>query len=331
VKNIFIFVADALRYDYLPDKVAERGDVVRTLAPGTWTPPSFSSILTGRQPINHNVDSSDDALQKDIETVFDRFESSSFIENPKDPVPAKVLKHHIASYDEPWNLGEPFVAIERSLETHNPYGKLGHKGELNSEMDEVTSGRAYYNKLRREGKWPEIYREAAEKNAEHFLSHVKKLKEENLYDDTLIIYTSDHGEFINEKSFGIPRIEHGHPFHRVLLDVPTVFLNHEVEAEVMRSIDIVPTALSILDKGLIGDGKDIRHENPKSLYCQGEGKKMQTYRWKATREGPICLEPKKLLKGKLIEDLLSLKEIMENKFCKDSEHQDETVVEQIEV
>jgi len=74
-KNIFIFVADALRYDHLPESIASQGTVLKTLAPSLHTPVSFPSIITGRRsPENHNVRNFNTILNPEYETIFDRFE-----------------------------------------------------------------------------------------------------------------------------------------------------------------------------------------------------------------------------------------------------------------
>jgi hypothetical protein len=48
VDNVYIFVADALRRDYLPDEIKEIGEYVPTISAGTNSPAGFSSISTSQ-------------------------------------------------------------------------------------------------------------------------------------------------------------------------------------------------------------------------------------------------------------------------------------------
>jgi len=79
---------------------------------------------------------------------------------------------------------------------------------------------------------------------------VSELKRKKLYDDTLIIFTSDHGEEFGEHgTMGW----HSHTLYDELLRVPLIikfpngaFAGREVDQPV-RSIDILPTLLDVLD------------------------------------------------------------------------------------
>lgn len=333
MKNIFIYIADAVRYDLAT--VYFDKDVIRTLSPGSWTPPSFSSIISGKEPNNHNVDSFNQSLSKEIETVFDSFENYSFYANPNDALMTRVLKNHVKEPEEFYNLEQPFVYIERANETHMPYNRMNHGNRLEVEDDEPTSGRSYIRKLKTEDKWPELYHKSVKSSIDHFHRHVEELKEEDLYEDTLIIFTSDHGEFIDEKSFGIPRVGHGHPIHSALLDVPTVFYNYDLNVNRMRSIDIIPTALGIIDKAGIGEGIDVRNKQELIGSCQSEGQDKFITKWKMTESGPVCLEPAKLRYYKLIEDYKAFKQRFDNKFdipeLRAKESKDKDLIEEIDI
>jgi arylsulfatase A-like enzyme len=88
------------------------------------------------------------------------------------------------------------------------------------------------------------------------------LKEKGVKENTLIIFTSDHGEFLGEKYLGKRRIGHNQPIRKELNIVPTVFVNYEVDWSHMRTIDIIPTALSIVGKEFESDGKDLTSNEP---------------------------------------------------------------------
>ena len=53
VKNIVIFIADALRYDYYPKELEDYGFVIKCIAQSIFTPVSLASIATGLNPPRH--------------------------------------------------------------------------------------------------------------------------------------------------------------------------------------------------------------------------------------------------------------------------------------
>jgi arylsulfatase A-like enzyme len=84
---------------------------------------------------------------------------------------------------------------------------------------------------------------------------VQKLKELGIYDDTLIIFTADHGEAFKEHS-GEAFREHNNFLHRDLyngvLHVPLIMVypkgipRNRVVGQLVRLIDIMPTILDIV-------------------------------------------------------------------------------------
>ncbi len=251
MKNIFVFVADALRYDHVPESIVEEGGgAIPTLAPAGYTPISFPSMLTGLDPRNHSVRSFYDTLEE--QTVLDRFENHSFYDHPEDALCQNIFRNYETS-KELSELEEPFVYVERALDTHSPYGKIGHGNHIPADPDEP-------------GPFEERYQEGVESVEQHFWSHVEELEERGILEDTLVIFTSDHGELLGEQILFRKRYDHNKPVCPELNVVPTVFLNHRLDASHMRTIDIVPTALSILGKEPMGDGLDVREHLPETGY-----------------------------------------------------------------
>ena len=74
---------------------------------------------------------------------------------------------------------------------------------------------------------------------------VQTLKDKNLYDDTLIIFTSDHGEFLGDHG----RIQKGMPGHDCITNVPCILsypngIKGNVRFDTLvEAVDIVPTIL----------------------------------------------------------------------------------------
>jgi predicted AlkP superfamily pyrophosphatase or phosphodiesterase len=55
IDNVYIFVADALRYGSTPDTLSEFGTVIEAIASSTVTCTSYPSMVTGRYPTEHGV------------------------------------------------------------------------------------------------------------------------------------------------------------------------------------------------------------------------------------------------------------------------------------
>lgn len=251
-KNVFIYVSDALRYDYIPESIAEEGKVLPTLAPGGYTPICFSSLVTGKDPRKHSVRSFYDTL--DVENVFDYFENHCYYDHPEDAMCKNVFRNYTTS-KELEDMKEPFFYVERALDTHAPYGQVKHGNKIpKTKVDEESIEKRY--------------QEGVRSTENHFWSHVEKLKELGLYEDTLVIFTSDHGEFLGEKNLFKKRTGHNFPIKPELNIIPTVFLNHKIDVERARMIDIIPTALSLIDedKTFETDGIDITKEQPDKAY-----------------------------------------------------------------
>lgn len=82
---------------------------------------------------------------------------------------------------------------------------------------------------------------------------IERLKNLDLYDRTLIIFTSDHGDEFAERSPEHFYDAHGHSTYREIIRVPLIiklpnqqFAGTRV-AQLVRTIDVMPTVLDILD------------------------------------------------------------------------------------
>ncbi|MFB6241279.1 MAG: sulfatase-like hydrolase/transferase [Candidatus Nanosalina sp.] len=253
-KNVFIFVSDALGYRHTPEKLVEEAEspLIKGLCPSPNSAKSFSSMFTALEVSNHSVDHFGDVMEQDH--VFELFENSNLWDAENSAVRYIFQLEDNPDLDE---MDEPFFWAERSLETHTPYGKVGHDKEYDEEEleDWKTEGR-YYATGQDDEKVRKDYAEAVEKSYRHFKRHVEYLKDNDLYEDTLVIFTADHGEALGERIWGRKRYEHGRPAHHLVAEVPIIFYNHEVNVEKMRTIDILPTALNLLDREWLLDDVD---------------------------------------------------------------------------
>ncbi|MDY6761673.1 MAG: sulfatase-like hydrolase/transferase, partial [Candidatus Nanohaloarchaea archaeon] len=252
--NIVVLVADALRYDAVPDRVEEefQSDVIPTLAPSLHTPTSFASLFTARSPENHNVRGFIEDLDPELETGFDRFDNASFYDGEDSAINKHIFRSPGTDLD---GMEEPFIWVERLMETHIFYGEMGHDRDFDLDM----TGDEYRRKgIRGDFDLREEYRNGVEKLEDHIFHHIDELEQRGLLDDTLVVVTADHGELFGERYLFRRRWEHNYPPLRPLVQVPTAFYNAEVDADCMRLIDVLPTAFSILGKELFGDGVDVR-------------------------------------------------------------------------
>ena len=256
-KNVVIFVCDSLRYDYFPEELEKeaKSEVIPTLTQSLNSPTGFTTLFTGLSPKNHSVRNFLQDLDEEKETLFDKFEKSSFWDGKG----VSTLNRHIfksegGDLDE---MGENFVWIERIMDTHLPYGRSNH----NQEFDFNMPGLEYIERGKKgEFDLEEDYQEGVEKATQHIKNHIDYLEQEELLNDTLVVITSDHGEALGERFLGRKRYEHNYPPIREIAQVPTLFYNYDLDSDCMRTMDIVPTVLSILGKEVIGDGEDLSEE-----------------------------------------------------------------------
>jgi arylsulfatase A-like enzyme len=130
---------------------------------------------------------------------------------------------------------------------------------------------------------------------------VGKLRELGLYDRSLIIFTSDHGEEFADRSPDAFYNAHGHNLHREMVRVPLIVKLPAQEAAgtrvaaLSRAVDVMPTALDVL--GLAGtpqmQGSSLRSlwetdaPEPRTAFVEAledlrEEKAIQTERYKYT-------------------------------------------------
>ncbi len=74
---------------------------------------------------------------------------------------------------------------------------------------------------------------------------IDKLKKEGLYEDTIIVFTTDHGEYLGDHN----RVHKGMPGHDIIAKVPMIFTNAGVvnkrTSALMSAVDFVPTIVEL--------------------------------------------------------------------------------------
>ncbi|RLM97578.1 sulfatase-like hydrolase/transferase [Haloarcula sp. Atlit-7R] len=245
IENIFLYVADAVRWDSLAEPISDRGQTIKTVAASIHTPTSFSSIVSGLYPPQHNVRQFGDELDPALPTIFTkrnintRFANTineEFNENPKsESILNKTLQTEEADPGSLSHVEPPFIFVERGPGGHAPYGEYdGNAWEYYRDRVGVSETR-----YRRE------YKRSIKRDAKYFTSQLELLDDRNLLENTLVIYTSDHGELLGEKGC----LGHNSPIHPSLVYVPTVLIHPSINCStlsgIIRHVDLFPTICNL--------------------------------------------------------------------------------------
>jgi len=230
-----MFVSDALRWDYAPERVTKLGPTLKTVAQSCHTPTSFASIVTGMNPPKHGVKWFYDRISEDLYTIFDLPVNTSYYSHKFDALRQVFGKHALSIPLD--SIREPFVYLEKNLHTHAPYNDF-YKGTATDYVRESK---------KKPGTYLRDYELAVEKAANDFFDRIRTLKKRGLLDRTLLIFTSDHGEFLGE--YGL--LGHSFPCAPELVYVPTVFIHPSLDNKdflptIMRHVDLLPTIIDLL-------------------------------------------------------------------------------------
>lgn len=243
VENVFIFVSDALREDHLPSKIREIGDEVETIAASTNTPPSFSSIVSGLYPTQHGTYSFShrlDPAYNFLNQIDDEYDTR-FYQYGTTAAIADVLRVDCCETNPLGDVEPPFAVLERELNTHAPYNQFHDEdGEYDTIGDYFENGVIDFDLVKRE------YQAGCERVERRFFDRLDQLESRGLLEDTLVVFTSDHGELLGE--YG--EYSHGDPVVPELIQVPTVIRHPEDRtpvADLMSHVDILPTIQECLD------------------------------------------------------------------------------------
>jgi len=247
--NVFIFVSDSLRFDFLPPDIEKMGISLKTIASSLYTASSFPSILTGLYPPRHGVYTWSDVLAEEKKSLLDLegFHTSLWCETTwTESGPDESGIHRTLNHPRgiPLNdIKEPFVFIEDDKGGHCPYG---------ISFGQYMGGGCpdFFKEYGAKGKEKLVsqYEKGIEQSRRNFLKRIQVLKNRGLMHRTLIIFTSDHGELLGEYG-GLTG--HVRPPCPELVYVPTVFIhpglkNKKSRGYIIRHVDLVPTICGFL-------------------------------------------------------------------------------------
>lgn len=241
IENVFIFVMDSLRLDFLPKRLASKGVVLRTVAQSLFSAPSFATLSTGRYPQEHGVSDWRNTISDGVPTIYDIKNRNCGFYAPAGPDENAI--YPVLGVNEKTPVKEmetPFVHLERDPLPHLPFADV-------SDVEE-------YFRTRRND-WQRIRQEYVadiQRSVDKLERRLSGLADAGNLDSTLVIVTSDHGDLFGE--YGCAA--HTAPMTPELVRVPTILIHPELSAtdlavdsatEIVEHVDIVETALQAVE------------------------------------------------------------------------------------
>ena len=261
VDNVALFVSDSLRWDFLPKSMKGRGVVFKTIAQSTYSPPSFTTLSTGLYPHQHGVNGFDKALADGVETTYDiPGVNGSYFNTGRLVADALYRTYGVYEQKSIAELDSPFWYLERDTTTHAPFMR-------NSFFHGENVDSYYADRMPDWNRVENDYQDVIRKSINLFDSRLKVLERIAERENTLVIFTSDHGELFGE--YG--DILHISPMCPELVYVPTIFIHPSLdedefcsdpETDIIEHTDVVQTCLSAIGKGdaLPTEGVDLLSE-----------------------------------------------------------------------
>ncbi|MFC2164697.1 sulfatase [Acidobacteriota bacterium] len=269
------------------DKLAEDSAVfLNTFATSPWTLPSHVSLLTALNCINHQVYNSDEKMDPSIKTLADFLRSKGYFNSAitgggyvsgifglnkgfdsyhvrgqlNDSDSAEKATQGVLDFIER-NKDRNFFFFLHSYQIHSPYFPPPPYDEMflaeDAEWKKVNLGELRLNHQHRfkplsdkqRQNIIDLYDGEIRYTDEKLISPIiNKLKSLNLYDDTMIILTADHGEeFFEHKSWA-----HSHSVYDETIKVPMIVKSFNSEhagrriEKYARLVDAMPTILEAL-------------------------------------------------------------------------------------
>jgi choline-sulfatase len=253
-----------------------------TVAQSSWTRPSVATLLTGLLPLTHGVNGRRDALAPQAVTLAEMlqargYRTAGFVTNgnvaksfglgqgfetyrllPKKHGAATDVNAEAAGWlDKVWTKDAPFFLFLHTVEPHAPYNPpLPFRQRFAASVKDDSLTRLRVFRRLAENKLPttpelrrnliDLYDAEIAANDAAFGDLIDLLVERGLWDDTVIVFVSDHGEeFLDHGDW-----EHGKTLHAEMLDVPLIVrapgMGGKVVERQAQHADLVPTLLDLL-------------------------------------------------------------------------------------
>jgi choline-sulfatase len=327
------------------DAFAREATAFRAIAPSSWTKASVASLFTGRSPLVHRAQDRGDTLVPEAVTLSERLGAAGyrtyalygntwvgetfgldqgFEERRLLPARSDRLTRPLLARLQRLAPAERLFAYVHTIDPHAPYEPtpeyrrlFAPRGSTLTRVsalwleDAATRGRRGEPlSPRRVEEITALYDAEIAFNDRQFGLFLEELKRRGLYDDSLIVFTSDHGEEL----FDHGGVTHGHTLFREVLEVPLIVKwPRGVSAPAGASgtpaqlLDVLPTVLDCAGlprpPGL--EGRSLLRPPPADVPPEGrgilsyldlDGLKMQSAtegRWKLVRHGAVeALRPR---------------------------------------
>ena len=254
VENVVIFVSDALRFDSMPKKIKDLGVTAKAIAPSTFTANALPSITSGQYPATHKVWRFQDDQLASEPVLFDSHDydvgfNAETVWLMDEAAKKPPLKWNRQTKERTiQELDPPFVYFIHDVGPHAPYGHDNTVWDSSKEFFRAYSETETLRKL---------YAEDCDNSADRFLPVLEYLRNEDLLDETLVIYTSDHGQCLGEEHNG-GQFGHVDPMCPEVVYIPITFLGAGLPKGqdydgLLSGIDIAPTALAAQNRRIPQD------------------------------------------------------------------------------
>ncbi len=259
------------------------------VAQTSWTRPAVASLFTGLNPPSHGVIGPDHALASDVETLpatlgklgyqtwgvttngnaapafgfgrgFDRY---NYLPEGQDGE-MHQLSDRVNEIVFGWlsrrRDRRPLFLHLHTTDPHSPYTpRAPFRAKLAARVSDPEAGtRAYMRRLQlgepappgAQGDVRALYDAEIAFNDEHFGAFLSKLKELDLYQSSLVILLSDHGEAFAEHGTW----QHGTTLYHEVVAIPLIIKfpgglgRGEVVETLARQVDVLPTILDVLGR-----------------------------------------------------------------------------------
>ena len=283
--NVIVILIDTLRADHLPCYgyerntapnicgLAEEGFLFQNMFSNSpSTKASVASLFTSMLPSQHKSIHNEDVLSDEVTTMAEilaehgyhtyavngnpviktKFNYDQGFATWKDNI-TRTTKRNRVIFDSLGSYEQPFFLYLHYMDPHSPYtAPTSYYRFFNGDYDGSVTGAGPYDVSYFENRPDELEQlRNFYDNEIRFVDHrigelFERLREAGLYEDSVIILLSDHGEmFLEHGSF-----EHSNGVYTEVIDVPLIIRPPNQEKIVVetpvQTVDILPTLLSML-------------------------------------------------------------------------------------